>query len=103
MYWLHFDYEGTLSVPYPHDGSGWWRKRYIYSAYARTVLAGCPEDQTMLGPWFSLTPREIEVKPSPALHEIAHAQSDILKPQFSTFEECIEQVRQLTKRLELMK
>lgn len=42
-------YWGTLCPTYPHAGSGWFRTRFVYSAYVGSILYCGPEDAKALG------------------------------------------------------
>lgn len=40
---------GALCPPYPHEGSGWWRSRWIHSARARSILVSGTKDARAAG------------------------------------------------------
>lgn len=40
---------GALCPPYYHEGSGWWRSRWIHSAQARSILLAGEKDSRAIG------------------------------------------------------
>lgn len=72
-------YAGALAPPYYHDGSGWFRSRYVYSAYAGNVLKCGPGDGAQLSSdHFIWDPRVIEAYSGQTLKALASAQRDVL-------------------------
>lgn len=50
---LYKSYAGALCPPYPHEGSGWWRSRWIHSAVAGSILLPGWLDQQAMGPAYA--------------------------------------------------
>lgn len=70
---------GALAPPYYHDGSGWFRSRYVYSAYAGNVLLCGKGDGAQLSPEFVFNPHDVEGFDDARLQALARAQRDVLR------------------------
>lgn len=55
VFHLAESYWGYLSPSYHHDGCGWYRTRFIYSALNECILLTGPRDQKELGDNFSIS------------------------------------------------
>lgn len=64
---------GILAPPYIHAGSGWWRVRYLMSAWARSVIVP-PFDDRILGDYYDVTVDEVEDMSTDQLLDIADGQ-----------------------------
>ena len=51
---------GSISVGYASAGSGWWRTRYLNSAWAETPIYSDPRDQVTMGNAFHGKPGDFE-------------------------------------------
>lgn len=100
VYTQHFEHSGALVFPYDHDGSGWWRNRYIYGTSSLTVMAGAPMDEILIGKSYEYTPRQIEAFTPSQREDLAAFQAEQVKPRLSSKEEFIEQIRGVLSHFE---
>lgn len=84
---LYAESWGVLSPPYWHAGSGWWRNRFVYTAYAGAILAGGPQEGAPCGPEYTYPVEMIERFSGSQLRQLADAQKSRLLSQMSTKEE----------------
>jgi hypothetical protein len=76
---LFADSYGVLSTGYPSAGSGWWRTRYLNSAWAESILYCDPIDGKTMGSAYQMTPEYYESLGSENAYTMtAQAQSDWL-------------------------
>lgn len=75
---LYSECWGVLSAPYWHAGSGWWRNRFVYAAYAGSVLAGDPREGYACDPSYGYPPDVVETFTTSQLRELADAQKTAL-------------------------
>lgn len=76
----YMEYAGALAPPYYHDGSGWFRSRYVYSAYAGNVLKCGPGDGAQLSSeHFNWSINEVESYSGRTLQDLASAQREVLR------------------------
>lgn len=73
--WQYGSYKGVLCPTYAHAGCGWWRVRYLHSAYAGCVLGGNPLELGMIGDAYSFTLDALERMDPDELQMIAIAQA----------------------------
>jgi hypothetical protein len=78
---------GVLSPPYWHVGSGWWRNRFVYSAYAGSVIAGDPREGAPCGSAFMYPVEMIEQFSTSQLRALADAQRQQLGASMMSKEE----------------
>lgn len=78
---------GVLSPPYWHVGSGWWRNRFVYAAYAGAVLAGDPREGWPCSSAYGYPVDMIERFSNNQLRELADAQKTALGQQMMTKEQ----------------
>lgn len=71
-------YWGTLCPTYPHAGSGWFRTRFVYAAYAGSVLFCGPDDAAALGSPYQISSQYIEALDRQELDDLANEQFDFL-------------------------
>jgi hypothetical protein len=64
---------GILAPPYIHAGSGWWRVRYLMSAWARSVIVP-PVDDRILGSSYNVSIEDVENMRTDELVETAYQQ-----------------------------
>jgi hypothetical protein len=57
IYWPSW---GTLAVPYPHSGGGWWRQRFYHATETGTISCTGGQELAPLGRCFQYLPREVE-------------------------------------------
>jgi hypothetical protein len=51
---------GSLSCPYWHLGSGWYRIRHCLAVQAGCLIAGDPRELSFIDPSFAVTPQQLE-------------------------------------------
>jgi hypothetical protein len=51
---------GVLSCGYPSAGSGWWRTRYVNTAWAESVMYSDPKDAAVMGEPYQGSPWDFE-------------------------------------------
>lgn len=69
---------GALCPPYPHEGSGWWRSRWIHSARAGSILLCGDKDAKAAGPGYEFDGRHYELMPIESLVNLAQYQKEIM-------------------------
>lgn len=75
---------GAICPPYPHEGSGWWRSRWIHSALAQSILLCGPKDALAAGPEYAFNGAYYEsLSPSQA-DAIAQEQAERMLPLLQT-------------------
>lgn len=72
---LYVEGTGALCPPYPTEGSGWWRSRWIHSALAGSVLLAGSADQLEVGEEYIHTAREYESMTATKLMNVAFSQT----------------------------
>ena len=77
---------GALAPAYPHDGSGWFRTRYAYSAIAGSILLCGPGDALALGPAYEYNGAKIERMDQNQLLDLAIDQWSTIWPKLQTSE-----------------
>jgi hypothetical protein len=88
-------FAGALSPPYPQEGSGWFRSRYIYALMAGTPLVGSPGDG--LGPAYRATAQELEAMTQDQWGDLVQAQATDLKPRLGSAVTFNENLRRLVQ------
>jgi hypothetical protein len=88
------EYFGYFSPRYHHDGCGWWRARFIFSAMAGCVLHSSLNDQAQLGGAFVLD-SSIEQKPNSYLMDVAKAQAEIVLPKVVSEEGLLASIKNI--------
>ena len=88
---------GVLSPPYWHVGSGWWRNRFVYAAYAGAILAGDPREGWPCSTAYGYPVEMIERFSNHQLRELADAQKTALGQQMMTKETVQEMLVQTFK------
>ena len=76
---IHMEYRrsvGAICPPYPTVGSGWWRSRWIHSAFAGSVLLCDSKDAAQVGPEYHFSGREYETMSTLKLDTVADQQSE---------------------------
>lgn len=87
---------GVLSCGYPSSGSGWWRTRYLNSAWAESIIYSDPRDAYIMGEPYQGTAQEFEGLDTPEKYEErVVAQREWLESNISKKEEVIETLRKL--------
>lgn len=71
---------GALAPVYPHDGSGWFRTRYAYSALASSILLCGPRDAEALGDAYQYPVARVEEMPDDQLADLAMSQRRTITP-----------------------
>lgn len=77
---------GVLSPPYWHVGSGWWRNRFVYAAYAGSIVAGDPREGAPCDPSYTYPVQMIEQFSNAQLRALADQQKTALGSQMMTKE-----------------
>lgn len=86
---------GALCPPYPHEGSGWWRSRWLHSAEALSILLCGEKDAKAVGPAYQLDGRYYESTSSTILSDLAQYQAETMFKLAQTDMELLdEQIQQ---------
>lgn len=72
---LYKEGTGALCPPYPTEGSGWWRSRWIHSALAGSVLLAGHSDMWAVGEQYARSGWAYEAMNARGLDEIAFSQT----------------------------
>ncbi len=92
---------GVFAPCYFGDGrkskplTGWWRSRYLYAAACKLPLVAFKGEANPLGDAYTYTYQQIEAMNSTERYDVAHAQSDALRPHYTTrdmFDEMIAEM-----------
>lgn len=88
-------YAGSLAPKYPHAPASWWRPRFVYSAWTRTVVHCDPaEGIAKKAPeLYGLRAREVEATSNAGLLDLAKSQFDFVMKQSWSMEELIFNVQ----------
>lgn len=70
---------GAVCPPYNHEGSGWWRSRWIHSARARCILLCGAVDDLAAGEAYQFTGQEYESADYPRLRRYADDQAETME------------------------
>lgn len=100
---VRFEYSkhaGLLSPKYPHAGSGWFRSRFVYGALMKTIVYCDKNDAPHQDYWKPL--HEIESLTYPENQEFAELQSSIVLSRIHTYDYFLDQLRNITNKLEAM-
>jgi hypothetical protein len=90
---------GVFAPCYFGDGrktkplTGWWRSRYLYAAAAKLPLVAFKGEAAPLGEPYTVTYREVEAMEWQERDDLAHRQSDALRPHYAdqyTFDRMLE-------------
>jgi hypothetical protein len=84
---------GVLSPPYWHIGSGWWRNRFVYSAYAGCIIAGDPREGAPCSAAYTYPPEAVEDWSNEQLRQLADWQKRDLVSQMMTRAEVQETLK----------
>jgi hypothetical protein len=89
---------GVLSCGYPSAGSGWWRTRYLNSAWAESIIYSDPRDAAIMGEAYQGTPAEFEALDTPEKYdERLVAQREWLEANVSEKEKVITTIEELMR------
>ena len=69
---------GAICPPYYHEGSGWWRSRWIHAARARTILLCGSKDARMVGPAYAFAGTDYEAMTTRQLLHVANNQHEAI-------------------------
>lgn len=72
---------GTLSAPYWHAGSGWWRLRHDHARQAGSIMVCGPDELGFMGECFQVPARQVEQMTVTQLRELANAQAETYRKQ----------------------
>lgn len=89
---------GVLSPEYPQSGSGWFRARFVYAAFAHSVLWCGKKDAQALGLSYQMEPALIELHTAAELSELADKQADELFKHFTTLGKFEEKLINIIER-----
>lgn len=95
LYKLHW---GVLSPEYPQSGSGWFRARFVYAAFAHSVLWCGKKDAQALGLSYKMEPSLIELHTDTELSELSDKQADELFKHFTTLDKFEEKLINILER-----
>ena len=85
---------GVLSPPLPQNGSGWFRPRFIFAAFAGSVML-CTDEASSLGSVYRYPLNWIENMSDGQLTQLASDQRDALWPTLTGQDAFINRVNQL--------
>lgn len=80
---------GVFAPCYFGDGrktkplTGWWRSRYLYAAACKLPLVAFKGEAIPLGSAYDVTYQEVEAMSPGERHQLAHLQSDALRPWYA--------------------
>lgn len=89
---------GILSPPYPHAGSGWWRSRFLYSAYVGSILVTDKGEGDPLGDAYKLKMSDVENMSDDQLIEAAAKQRDALRPHMTSYDYFVDHCNRIINR-----
>jgi hypothetical protein len=89
--------EGVLSFRTSIAGSGWWRVRFAQAAAMKCVLAGDPQETSIIGDPYQYTPHEIEGFKLADRRDLAHEQAKLFFRRSFTKKQLIERLDELVK------
>lgn len=75
---LYRNFAGALCPPYPTEGSGWWRSRWIHSAISGSCLYAGFGDQLEAGEPYRITPANVERTNDAGRLRIAQGQRELM-------------------------
>lgn len=84
---LYKKHWGVLSPEYPQSGSGWFRARFVYAAFAHSVLWCGKKDAQALGLSYQMEPALVELHTEAELSELASKQRIEIARFFTTKDE----------------
>lgn len=86
---------GVLASRYVHAGSGWWRVRYLMSAWAGSIIVPPEEELGMMGPSYRATMEEVEQLDDDTLLALANDQADDLRTVTSTADVALRKLQRI--------
>jgi len=89
------EYVGNLCPQYPQEGSGWFRSRFIYSAYSDSILTTTGLDTQVLGDTFNYTTSQVENSSNSELEKIAKGQKEVILKYVTTKDQFISKLQKI--------
>ena len=84
---------GVLTPRYSHAGSGWWRVRYLMSAWAQSIIVPPDDERGLMGPSYDIDMADVEALSDAQRRDLALAQVDDLRRVTKNREEALIQLQ----------
>ena len=88
---------GIISPKYPNSGDGWWRVRWVFTAYISNIIHACREELGSLPSNFLPSVNEIESMSKIQLGDLATYQSSELLKRFSSREKFTSKIEEVLR------
>ncbi len=89
LQFVYSAYWGVLAPTYKHAGSGWWRMRYLMSAWSECILYASGLDRDLFPEPYRVSAEQVEGANDKKLVEIAKAQAGAMTELTWSLEQCL--------------